>query len=521
MEALQSAGWELLLLSCRLIFVAPGDEFGSSGARVQVVHRTLLRNADRNIGGGTEMRVEEMKRHFDALPSSAAYLEATRLCLLHVSVALRLQVCVSRAPMGRAEQLACASLRPKFWGELCRRISAVLSSRAVFGLSPSELLTWHRLAAAAGELGRSYCGEEAAEQHAKLAKSVAGVLVRYVRHRHSLALARLRSALCAERWETLAAVPTPQRSLQGAVAPLFDPALHSVALSAAAGWRSPFLDAPEANGGAARAESADGAEEEEEDAALRDSHVEEGDELLFGPPRTPQQLRAQASNSNVALQQQQGGDQAAARLAACEAGRLCVAMMEEYALLVDALPETAVLAALRALQSLWRYLVISVWSFFVDSGGAAPSVSEGLQRLQQQARALLADPSANASVTGEIMELFGSGDRAAGAQTVTLRKRDETDVDYVVAAAQLSPACDLSSPASVFGMQARFVAAESVWSVSVALQRTRLPRLAAHPQSKRIAHFFDSEVKSLLLDRIVLNCSLQGWSCRRGARHFV
>ncbi len=494
MEALQSAG----------------DEFATTSARVQVVHRTLLRNADRNIGGGSEMKVEEMKSHFNNMSSTGEYLEAARLCFLHVSVALRLQVCVSRAALGKAEQLACASLRPKFWAELCRRVNAVLASKTVYALSVGELLTWHRLAGTVLELGRAYCGEES-EQHAKLLKSVLGVLQRYVRHRHSLALARLRIALCDETWETLAVVPhRRQTSLSSSLSgsSLYDPAVHNVMLPGPH-WRSPFADTPVADVMVRHSNAA--MEDEEEDAALRGTHVEEGDELLFRE-KTPQ---PQPSHSQAAAE---------TRLLSCEAGRVCIAVCDEYLMLLEGLPDSSVLSVLRALQSLWRYFVVSVWSFFLDAS-ATTNVSEGLQRMQQQARSLLADGGAGGGggggvggVGGEILDLFGSGEKPAAA-VVTLRKRDENDVDYVVMAASLSPGCDLQSGGSVYGMQARCVAAETVWSVSAAMQRTRLARLAAHPQAKRIEHFYEAElgtaaeIRDILFERctasVVLASELQ------------
>ncbi len=96
-----------------------GEEFATASSRIQIVHRTLLRNCDRNIGGGLEIKVDKMKvstkeekkkqresrtcfvdfcvvcvfvqEMFNAL-DGAAYIEAVRLCCHHVAVAARLQV---------------------------------------------------------------------------------------------------------------------------------------------------------------------------------------------------------------------------------------------------------------------------------------------------------------------------------------------------------------------------------------------------------------------------------------------
>jgi hypothetical protein len=38
-----------------------GEEFATASSRIQIVHRTLLRNCDRNIGGGLEIKVDKMK----------------------------------------------------------------------------------------------------------------------------------------------------------------------------------------------------------------------------------------------------------------------------------------------------------------------------------------------------------------------------------------------------------------------------------------------------------------------------
>lgn len=38
-----------------------GKEFATSASRIELVHRTLLRNCDRNIGGGLEIKTDKMK----------------------------------------------------------------------------------------------------------------------------------------------------------------------------------------------------------------------------------------------------------------------------------------------------------------------------------------------------------------------------------------------------------------------------------------------------------------------------
>ena len=180
-----------------------GTDFPSA-TRLQIVHRTLLRNADRNIGGGSELKKEELKKHFDEMATAEEYLEASRLCFFHISVALRLQVLVSRAGLSKDEQLACAGKRPALWGELCRRINAVLISKALFLLTMPQFVIWHRMVSSILEIGKAYTEDE--KLHAKQSNNFKTVVLRFLRQRHAHVMAKMRSLLCSESWEFLSVV---------------------------------------------------------------------------------------------------------------------------------------------------------------------------------------------------------------------------------------------------------------------------------------------------------------------------
>jgi hypothetical protein len=416
------------------------------------------------------MSISLMKDYFNKLESGSEYIEATRLCLLFVTGTMRLQSLISQSNLPETEKNICASLKPKFWVELARRVKAVLASKCVYILSIKEIVTWVRLAECVLSLGQSYANDETL--HAKLSKSIDAVLTRYIRHIHTQNLTKFRSAMSTETWGLLQS--SLLKRLPTVLPTLFDPLQNAVSLGS---WTSPFSDWDKKQTGLA----VELPSVEEYDEALLQSHVEEGDEHLFVSP----------SDSNEKKKESEE------KLLLCDLGKLLVNLVDQYGELSQILPENATIALWRAVQSIWRYFVHSIFVFFVEG---QINTSDGLARMLKQAKGTI---DMNTQPEKEsLLDLFQSNDsnqsqsKSNGA-VVTLRKRDEHDVDYQVLPTTLSASCDLVSSSSVFGMQARLVAAETIFSVSKALLQLRpqlVNRLHSSPHLKRVAHFFDVEL---------------------------
>jgi hypothetical protein len=207
-------------------------------------------------------------------------------------------------------------------------------------------------------------------------QAVSGVLVRAVRHRQSVLLTRLRAALSVESWAQLAPLTASSSGSSGSSGTTFDPRVHDVCVTGA--WRSPFLELGEKQNFEKQQvlQQQQLQEHDEEEEELKSSHVEEGDEMVFEKDKQ--------SNNHNNHNNHNGNNNDVNRLLCCSAGRVVAVHVEEDVSLLEVLPELAVSQLLKSSHTTWRYLLLSVWSFFVE--GAQMSVSEGLARLLQQAK---------------------------------------------------------------------------------------------------------------------------------------
>ena len=120
-------------------------------------------------------------------------------------------------------------------------------------------------------------------------------------------------------------------------------------LSSSVEWKSPFSDSQLSQlSSTGDDKSFVGGDDEEEDEALRKTHVEEGDESLFESSSRPLTGSTNASSSSSSE----------TRLLSCEVGKYCVAVCDEYSLLLDIVPDSVAVGVASALQAMWRYLVM-------------------------------------------------------------------------------------------------------------------------------------------------------------------
>ncbi len=326
-------------------------------------------------------------------------------------------------------------------------------------------------------MGKRFSGDE--KQYAKMTKAVAGVLARAVKARHSNLLNRARAALCSESWSQLAPVLLSSFSSTSAASSssssaylFFDAQVHDVCVTGP--WHSPFLD----EHAIAKADSRlqqqqqQQPDDDEENEELKSSHVEEGDELVYEKDGRGNNNNGSSSNLTSSNNNGNNSNASEVKLLSCPVGRMLISAIQEDALLLEALPEAAAAALLRGLSTIWRYLVFSVWSFFVE--GSSVSVSDSLSRLLSHARASLIVSEGSLSLSSssgpigmgaELREMFGS---SANLPTPQQRRADE---DLSVASASLSSSCDVTSAAGGFGVSARRAAAETVLAVAAALTK--------------------------------------------------
>jgi hypothetical protein len=571
-----------------------GDDMATVAARLSVVHRTLLRLADKAILHGLQAHVEKEKSHpaaagvaqptpvassssstlggqqkldrmkelFNAI-DPASYLAECRRCCNHVLWAMRLQCLITQyfAANSPPEHATCMTLRNRIWAELSRRVNAGFASKAVYGLSYLQLIEWYRLGMTMAAAGQDFGKDTSVE--AKMQKSLNGVLARWARSTHAKNLTHLRELLCAEPWSSSSEVAPARNGVKDAVMFVFDPLVHSVSLVK---WINPLSAVSQGESAGAKEDD----EDEEEPSALRTDFVEEDDDddEPAGAGSGADAKNDNNNNNNIVSskashnRRPSGTDlkrlrksgaasgkdddgaaddvpDASSKNVACESGQFAISCFRQYHALMEHLPSMTLILS-RSTQSLWRYYVLTVWQFFVEQSNninvsSKVEVSDGLAAVLEESRKMCLSDVEGASQGSNpfeggvslLADLFGESVIASRSNSAAAVQREESssklrgsavkdpnDVDYKVPRAVLNPmsAAEMDAAQTVFGMQARCVATETLQSVQgsvLSMRDAALQRLQGQLGLPRMTAFFDTEVSMLheLTDIVFDRCT--------------